>query len=146
MKLFVWSAVAICLLSAAVAVTITNYNDAQCSTPRSTSPAAVNPWISPIGMCTKFQSLTVGQTTVTIFLKLTACASTAGSIQGKFSGVLYGDPGCSGRVTQNADMIGDTDRCLNITGGGSQQVLCASGSSASLALFVVASVVLLLHF
>jgi hypothetical protein len=77
---------------------------------------------------------------VDLFLRLTACASTSGSIQGKFSGVLYGDPGCTNRATQNADLIGDTDRCVNtnMTSGGSQKVQCAASSSASLGLFVIA--------
>jgi hypothetical protein len=144
MKLVAWCAFAISLWGAAVAVTITNYNDAGCSTPRSTSQASPNPWISAIGTCTKFQTVLVGQVTVDLFFKPTACASTSGSIQGKFSGVLYGDPGCTGRATQNADMIGDTDRCINTTLGGSQKVECAAGASAGLAFLVLASAVLAL--
>jgi hypothetical protein len=144
MNFFVWGAVVACIMSGAVAVTITTYNDGVCSTPKSTSQALPNPWISPIGACTKYQSVAVGQVTVDLFLRLTACASTSGSIQGKFSGVLYGDPGCSGRVTQNADLIGDTDRCVNMSAAGSQKIECAASSSASLGLLVIATAALAL--
>jgi hypothetical protein len=128
MKFIVFSAIAISVLSLAVAVTQTFYTDAACATPVVSTTDEPNPMVVALNACRKMGA--------TSSVKPTACVSNGA---GTFSDYRSAD--CTGTAEPEAFV---SDKCVSAGPSGSKKITCDSASSVALASVAVAAAVLAL--
>lgn len=133
MKAVIVSALALSLLSVAVAVTQTYYSDAACGTQAAgtINPGGlVNPVVAALNACVKYSTVS--------YVKFTACSSTAAY-------ALFSDAGCATQISPSGTQlpVGLCSPVAGLTGVGSMKVTC-SATSATLAIIAVVASALVL--
>ena len=135
MKVVIVSALALSLLSVAVAVTQTYYTDAACGTQAAgtINPGGlINPVVADLNACVKYSTLPT-------YIKFTTCSSTAAY-------AIFSDAACSTQLSPSG-LSSPVGVCATtapgMTGVGSMKFTC-SASSATLAIIsIVASALVL---
>ena len=134
MKAFIVSALALSLLSVAVAVKLTYFTDTACSTQAAAeinigTGTLLNPVVADLNACVKYSNAPT-------YMKYTTCSDQAAY-------AFFSDAGCATQLSQSQAPVGTCIQMIGMTGVGSTKTTC-SASSATLAIIsVVASALVL---